>query len=129
MKMTFLISLLAAIGVSFVATEAKADPYNQNLSITFTVPVEVPGRVLEPGTYVFKMASGTTDTFRDVVEIYNENETHLEGLFLTRPDYRLAPAWNPIIMFEERAAGVPEAIHAWYYPGDNYGHRFVYRER
>ena len=31
-----------------------------------------------------------------------------------------------IISFEERAAGAPEAVRAWFYPGDNFGHEFVY---
>jgi hypothetical protein len=50
----------------------------------------------------------------------------LYGTFLAIPDYRLRPAGKPIITFEERAAGAPEAVRAWFYPGDNYGHEFVY---
>ena len=42
------------------------------------------------------------------------------------PDYRLKPSDKPIITFEERAAGSPEAVKAWFYPGENYGHDFVY---
>jgi hypothetical protein len=30
------------------------------------------------------------------------------------------------ITFEERAAGAPEAVKAWFYPGETYGHDFVY---
>lgn len=46
--------------------------------------------------------------------------------FLAIPDYRLKPTGKPIITFEERAAGSPEAVKAWFYPGFNYGHEFVY---
>ncbi len=31
-----------------------------------------------------------------------------------------------MITFEERPSGTPEAIKAWFYPGDNYGQQFVY---
>ena len=31
-----------------------------------------------------------------------------------------------MVTFEERAANSPEAIQAWFYPGDNYGQQFVY---
>jgi LPXTG-motif cell wall-anchored protein len=31
-----------------------------------------------------------------------------------------------VITFDERPVGSPEAIKAWFYPGDNYGHEFVY---
>ena len=48
------------------------------------------------------------------------------GFFLAIPDYRLRPTGRPIITFEERAPGAPEAVKAWFYPGDNYGHEFVY---
>jgi hypothetical protein len=58
--------------------------------------------------------------------VFNKNENHLYGTFLTIPNYRLQPAGKPIITFEERAAGAPEAVRAWFYPGENYGHEFVY---
>ena len=28
--------------------------------------------------------------------------------------------------FSERPAGTPPAVKSWFYPGDNFGHRFVY---
>ncbi len=31
-----------------------------------------------------------------------------------------------MIKFAERPVGTPEAIKAWFYPGDNFGHEFVY---
>jgi len=58
--------------------------------------------------------------------VFNKNENHLYGTFLTIPDYRLKPAGKPIITFEERPTGSPEAVKAWFYPGENYGHEFVY---
>jgi len=103
---------------------AKASLWNQKTVFTFNAPVEVPGQVLEPGTYVFKLADSILD--RDIVEVYNKDEKHLYGFFLTIPDYHLKPADKPIITFTERAAGAPEAVKAWFYPGDNYGHDFVY---
>jgi hypothetical protein len=63
---------------------------------------------------------------RDVVAVYNKNEDHCYGVFLAVPDYRLTPAGRSIITFEERAAGAPEAVRAWFYPGENFGHEFVY---
>ena len=58
--------------------------------------------------------------------VYSKNEKHFYGFFLAIPDYRLKPSSKPIITFEERAAGAPEAVKAWFYPGENYGHDFVY---
>jgi hypothetical protein len=33
---------------------------------------------------------------------------------------------KPVISFEERPSGSPEAVEKWFYPGDNHGVRFVY---
>jgi hypothetical protein len=103
---------------------AKADAWNEKTVFTFSGPVEIPGRVLPPGTYVFKLMDSQSD--RHIVEVLNKAENHVYGIFLAIPDYRLRPASHPIITFEERAAGAPQAVKAWFYPGDNYGSEFVY---
>ena len=45
---------------------------------------------------------------------------------LALPDYRLKPTGKTVITFEERSSNSPQAIKAWFYPGDNYGQEFVY---
>lgn len=122
---TFRIITLVCVGVlAVMLSQAKADEWNQKTIITFNEPVEIPGQVLPAGTYVFKLADTLGD--RNVVEVFNKNETHCYGMFLAIPDERLQPTGKPIITFEERAAGAPEAVRAWFYPGDDYGHEFVY---
>jgi LPXTG-motif cell wall-anchored protein len=103
---------------------ARADEWNRKTIVTFNEPVEIPGRVLPAGTYVFKLADSMVD--RNIVQVFNKKETHLYGTFLAIPDYRLKTPNKTIIRFEERAAGAPEAVKAWFYPGDNYGNEFVY---
>lgn len=119
------LAVLACAGLALaMLPSAKADEWNQKTIFTFNAPVEIPGQVLNPGTYVFKLADSQSD--RNIVQVFNKNETHLYGTFLAIPDYHLQPRGKPIITFEERAAGAPEAVRAWFYPGDNYGHEFVY---
>lgn len=121
------IKVVALIGVGLLAVmppRAKADEWNQKTVFTFSGPVEIPGQVLSAGTYVFKLADSLSD--RNIVEVFNKDESHLYGIFLAIPDYRLRPAGKPIITFEERATVAPEAVRAWFYPGENYGHDFVY---
>ena len=103
---------------------ARADEYNKKTVVTFNGPVEIPGKVLPAGTYVFKLFDSDSD--RNIVQIWNKDETQLIATVLAIPDYRLTPADNPIITFDERAQGSPPAIRAWFYPGDNYGFEFVY---
>jgi len=103
---------------------ATAGEWDQKTIFTFSGPVEIPGQVLPAGTYVFKLADSQSD--RDIVQVFSKDEKHLYGTFLTIADERLRPAEKPIITFEETAAGSPEAVKAWFYPGDDYGHQFVY---
>jgi hypothetical protein len=103
---------------------ARADESDQKTIVTFSEPVEVPGQVLAAGTYVFKLADSASD--RDLVQVYNKNENHFYGTFLAIPDSRLKPTGKTVITFDERPSGSPEAVKAWFYPGDNYGHEFVY---
>jgi len=107
-----------------IVQRAGADDFDQKTVFTFSGPVEIPGQVLSAGTYVFKLADSSSD--RNIVQVFNKDETNLYGTFLAIPDYRIKPAGKTIITFEERPAGSPEAVKAWFYPGENYGRDFVY---
>jgi hypothetical protein len=47
---------------------ANANEWNKETKIEFSTPVEVPGRVLDAGKYVFKLADNDSD--RNIVEIF-----------------------------------------------------------
>ena len=79
---------------------------------------------LPAGTYVFKLVDSLSN--RDIVQISNEDETHVFATILAIANYRLQPTDETVITFRERPAGQPEAIRAWFYPGANWGQEFVY---
>ena len=117
--------LLASLGfLGGLFQSAAADEWDQKTIFTFSGPIEIPGQALPAGTYVFKLADSSAD--RNLVQVYNKNEKHLFGTFLAIPDARLKPTGKPIITFDERPVGSPEAVRAWFYPGETYGHQFVY---
>jgi hypothetical protein len=122
-------TLLFAIGMGALALPPRitADEWNQKTIFTFSGPVEIPGQVLPAGTYVFKLANSQSS--RHIVQVFNKSEDHIFGTFLAIPDYRMRPSDKPIIRFEERAGDQPQAIKAWFYPGRNYGHEFVYPKK
>src|SRR5262249_37277154 len=92
---------------------------------TFSQPVEIPGGVVLPtGTYVFKLMDSASN--RHIVQIFNEDQTHIYATVLAIPNYRLDVTGKTVITFGERAAGEPQAIRAWFYPGDNFWQEFVY---
>src|SRR3954454_23054688 len=107
-----------------------ADEWNRKTVITFSGPVEIPGvhtpgmGVLPAGTYVFKILDSQSD--RHIVQIFNKDETMIYATVLAIPNYRLKATDKTVITFRERAAGEPEALRAWFYPGRNWGEEFVY---
>jgi hypothetical protein len=118
----FVILSVLALGTAF-APRLAADAANQLTKVTFSAPVEIPGQVLPAGTYEFKILDFTAP---DIVQIMNQNGTKVYATVLTIPDYHLKPTGKSVINFRERPVTSPEAMRAWFYPGDNYGHEFVY---
>jgi len=104
--------------------KAAADEWDKKTVVTINAPVEIPGKVLPPGTYVFKLLNSASN--RNIVQIFDKDEKRLYATILAIPDYRLQPTGKTVIHFEERPTGTPEAIKAWFYPGDVYGQQFVY---
>jgi hypothetical protein len=116
---------LAAFG--YLAASAQADAWNKKTILKFNQPVQVPGHVLTPGKYVFQLADLSAD--RHVVQIFSEDKKGMDHLVTTTmaiPDYRVATPVKPEVTFEERHSKTPEAVHSWFYPGDNYGWQFLY---
>jgi len=119
------VALLFSMGLYVgLGLRAYGDEFDKKTIVTTNAPLEVPGKVLLPGTYVFKLVDSTGD--RGIVQIFDKDEKQLLATILSIPDYRLKPSDKPLIQFEERAAGAPPAIKAWFYPGDPYGLQFVY---
>ena len=111
-------------------TPAMADMWNKKTEFQFNAPVEIPGRVLTPGKYVFELADSRTD--RNMVEVFSEDSTGNERLvatILAVPDRTLNAPEKTVIRLEERHSDGPEAIHSWFYPGENTGWDFVYPKR
>jgi LPXTG-motif cell wall-anchored protein len=108
---------------ALIVPKARADEWNKKTTLTFNEPVQVPGTTLSAGTYVFKLAD-TSD--RTIVQIWNEDETKLITTILAIADYREKTPDKAIVSFDERPTGQPEALKAWFYPGDNSGVEFVY---
>lgn len=116
--------LCAGVALLMVLPSLNADPVKKRTEVTFSQPTEIPGMVLEAGTYVMKIPDPYTHS--DMVGFYNPTESHLYKLVRTIPAYRMNRTDKTVITFEERAAGAPEAIHTWFFPSEHYGREFVY---
>src|SRR5215211_6977742 len=107
-----------------LAPSARADEWNKKTILTFSGPVQIPGVTLQAGSYVFKLADIPGN--RHVVQVFDREEKKIYTTLLAIPNQRLEPSDKPIILFSERAAGSPQAVKVWYYPGETIGNEFVY---
>src|SRR3990170_1557041 len=105
----------------------KAQRANKRTIVKFSQRIEIPGvgqHFLPAGKYVFKLVDSLSN--RDIVQIFNEDESRVLATILTIANYRLKATDETVMTFRERPVGQPEAIRAWFYPGANWGQEFVY---
>jgi hypothetical protein len=120
------VALMGAV----LAPCVRAADWDRKTVMTFSGPVEIPGvhltgwAVLPAGTYVFKILDSQSD--RHIVQIFSQDETTIYATILAIPNYRLKATDKTVMTFNERPAGEPEALRAWFYPGRNWGEEFVY---
>jgi LPXTG cell wall anchor motif len=120
LALTALVALFGALSLSRV----NADTWDKATTVTVNEPVQIPGTVLQPGTYTFTLFDSQSN--RHVVQVFNQDRTQLIATVMAIPNYQLQPAGKTILEFAERPTGQPVALEAWFYPGDNFGQEFVY---
>ena len=128
-KVVALLCSFALVALAF-AVNVQADTFDKKTVITFSEPFEVPGvdaQILPAGTYVFKVFESFGN--RNIVQIFNADETHLFTTILAINNYRLKPTDKTVLTFKERGEGQPEAIKAWFYPANAFGQEFVYSKK
>jgi hypothetical protein len=122
-KMFTSMACLMLLGGAFFVPKVRADETDEKTIVTANEPIQVPGKVLPSGTYVFKLLDPND---RTLVAIYNADEMHLITIIRGIPDYRMETPGKLILQFEERPSGQPEALKALFYPGYDSGVEFVY---
>jgi hypothetical protein len=114
---------LGVFGIA-LAPNALADQWNKRTILTVNEPIQVPGKVLQPGKYVMRLLDSPSN--RHIVQIFNGDESHIVATVLALPNYRLEPTGKTEFGFWETPPGQPRALRAWFYPGDNFGQEFAY---
>src|ERR1051326_564645 len=118
---------IASVGLlagAALAPTARADEWNKKTILTVNESIQVPNKVLPPGTYVMKLLDSPSN--RHIVQIFDKDEQHLQTTVLAIPNYRLEPTGKTQLQFWETPPGQPKALRAWFYPGDNFGQEFAY---
>ena len=122
-KAAFCLIAISMFGAT-VLSSARADTWDKKTIVTFSQAVEVPGKVLPAGTYTFQLLDSPSD--RHIVQIFTADGSHIIATILAINNYRLEPTGDTVMKFSERPGDSPDALRAWFYPGDNFGQEFVY---
>jgi hypothetical protein len=119
-KMLSIICL--ALATAILVPVLHADQANQSTKVTFSQPVQIPGKILPAGTYWIQMARNGDP---DIVQIFTERHDLIATLFtITRE--RSKPTEPPAFVLANPGDGKAQAIVAWFYPNRTEGHEFLY---
>src|SRR5437773_1297768 len=93
-------------------------------------PLEIPGTLIEPGQYIFKLIEAQPERnvlqVFETVQLWTADETRLVSTLLTMPNYDLPTTDKTVFSFFERGPKQAKALRLWFAPGRNYGQEFVY---
>jgi len=123
---TWLLGTLAVVtALGTPATTRAADLDNQT-TLTFAIPIEVPGTTLQPGAYVFETAAGPAG--RHTVRIHSGDRSKLiatvEAVSMKRDGPSDVVQYRPTIL-----GSAPTALKGWFAAGSTTGYQLVYSER
>jgi hypothetical protein len=97
---------------------------NQETTITFSAPVQIPGQLLPAGRYIFREADPGGDL--NLVRISSADGKMVYATLQTVPAERKNPTGDTSITLAERGNGKPDILVSWFYAGGLDGHEFVY---
>jgi len=101
-----------------------ADQWDKKTVITIDAPMQLPTITLQPGSYTMKLLDSPSN--RHVVTVWDKDGRKHLTTVLAIPNYRLQPTGKSQFTMWETPAGQPQALRAWFYPGDNFGQEFAY---
>lgn len=122
-KLYIAIGMVIAFAL-FFEFAAHADETDRANIITFSQPIQIPGKVLPAGSYLFKLAESDSDL--NVVQIFSADRTTLYATLQTISTDRPEPAGHTVVALAEQGTGQPDALLKWFYPGRDTGNEFLY---
>lgn len=124
MKVFRVLSAVMAVGlVGAVRGDVFFNP-DHDSTLSIAAPVEVPGAILDPGTYVVKLVE--TQSNRDVVTITSEDGKKLYATVICAPHPTTEAPRHATFVFYSVPEGANKVLHTWYAPHDSIGLDFIY---
>lgn len=143
-KAVLSVASVVTLGAAMVLPTVRAGETDQltKFQFNFAKPIEVPGQVLQPGTYWFMIQDGQearNDQEKNVISIYNADKTHLIANVPARPVQRKDVGYDASrdtkamdgveLHIAPGGPSRPATLVSWFYPSTVTGHQFVYPER
>lgn len=116
--------LSALIAVGLVGAVRGDVPPEKKSTLTISTPLEVPGAILDPGTYVVKLVD--TESNRNIVTITSVDEKKIYATTICTPHVAAEDPRHTTFMFYSVPEGANKVLRTWYAPNDRYGQDFVY---
>ena len=116
------VTVLSLLAFLIVLPNVRADEWNQATLFTFNQPVQIPGRVLPAGTYLFEIVN---EFNHEIVRISKADHTVI-ALIQARPSIQKGFTGKAAIVLAERGSLQPPAVVAWTYAGRLEGHQLLY---
>ena len=76
LRILALVGFAALIGAASLSG-IRADEWDKTTIVTVNEPVQIPGTVLQPGTYTFRLMESPSD--RHIVQVFNADGTKLSA--------------------------------------------------
>ena len=105
-----------------VAPQLTAGEADKAVMMSFSAPVEIPGKVLPAGNYIFRALSNSPN----VILVSNADDSRHVGVTMTLPTYNATTPEKVHVDFAERRSDKPPAMKSWTYPGSPTGFELVY---
>jgi len=119
------VRILAAVVAIGLAGAVRADVAPEKKStLTITTPLEVPGAVLDPGTYVVKLVD--TQSNRNIVTFTSADEKKVFATAIATPHVAADDPRHSTFVFYASPEGSTKVLRTWFAPNDRYGQDFVY---
>jgi hypothetical protein len=123
---SWLLGALAAVAVMAAPAPTRAADLDNQTTLTFAAPIEVPGMTLQPGAYLFETAPGQGG--RQAVRIYSSDRSKLittvEAVSMKREGPSDVAQYRPTIL-----GSGPTALKGWFRAGSTSGYQLVYSAR
>ena len=117
-------AVMAVMAVGLVGALWGDVPPDKKSTLTIATPLEVPGAILDPGTYVVKLVDSQSN--QDIVAITSADEKKVYALALCTPHVAADEPRHTEFMFYSVPEGTNRVLRTWYLPNDRTGQDFVY---